>query len=477
MRTAWCIAFAIVCTVVLVGCTSTTPTSSDNTLQSRLVAEVSGAGAVTHLEMLQRIADNNGGNRASPGPGYDASVDYVAAILRDAGYEVSTPTFRMANTTVRNVIAQTRTGSPERVVMAGAHLDSVPEGPGINDNGSGVSALLEIAVRLGGSPEVSNAVRFAWWGAGEVDLNGSTHYVETLSADERDRIALYLNVDMAASPNPGYLVRGGEGDGSHDDAAGSAAVARVLVDQLAAAGVTAETVELDGGSDYAPFIEAGIPSVGVESGDQQRKTAKQAERWGGRAGEVFDSCYHRACDRLDNINATASTATPTRSPAPSPTSRCRPIASPDEKQRVFSGRVRSTVGLGGRRLSCCVLSMFCGFPCGRVRPVPVHRQVVASAEPFEVSGDEILDPLQALLVGGFGAQRQRVRGGLHGALTPAQADSPVGVGPFGEFFVQLIIVDPHGRAEQRRTERTGLIVELVREQPPQLAVVRPQRPR
>ncbi|MGH3695767.1 MAG: M28 family metallopeptidase [Pseudonocardiaceae bacterium] len=294
-------AFAIVSAVVLIGCAG----PSGNTLQNRLVADVTGAGAFTHLEMLQRIADNSGGNRASPGPGYDASVDSVAGILRNAGYEVSTPTLRVDTTTIRNVIAQTRTGNPERVVMAGAHLDSVPEGPGINDNGSGVAALLEVAVRLGGSPEVSNAVRFAWWGSEEVDLNGSTHYVETLSRDDRNRIALYLNVDMVASPNPGYRVQGGKGSGSRAGPAGSATVARVLVDQLAAAGVTADTIEFDDGSDYVPFIKAGIPTGGIESGDRQRKTAEQAARWGGRAGEVFDSCYHKACDRLDNIDSTA----------------------------------------------------------------------------------------------------------------------------------------------------------------------------
>ncbi|MDQ3763731.1 MAG: M28 family metallopeptidase [Actinomycetota bacterium] len=295
-------AFAIVSAVVLVGCASGAPAPSDNPLQNRLVADVTGAGAFPHLEALQRIADNNGGNRASPGPGYEVSVDYVAGVLRDAGYQVSTPTFRVRDTKVRNVIAQTRTGNPERVVMAGAHLDSVEEGPGINDNGSGVAALLEIAMRLGGSPPVSNAVRFAWWGSEETGLHGSTNYVEELSEDDRDRIALYLNLDMVASPNPGYLVQGSEGH-SPD---GSATVARVLVDQLAVAGVTAETTEFeDGGSDYGPFIEAGIPSAGVLTGDSQEKTAEQAARWGGRAGEVFDPCYHRACDRLDNVDATA----------------------------------------------------------------------------------------------------------------------------------------------------------------------------
>ena len=309
MHLAYRVAAAIACAAVLVGCTSAAPAPpsapSDSSLQRRLVAEATGTGAFRHLEVLQRIADENGGNRDSPGPGYDASVDYVAAVLRNAGYAVSTPTFTVDGTNVRNVIAQTMTGSPDRVVMAGAHLDSVAAGPGINDNGSGVAALLEIAVRLGGSPPVGNAVRFAWWGSEEDNLDGSTHYVESLTEDDRDRIALYLNLDMLASPNSGYLVQGGEGRGSKSGPAGSAVVAGVLADQLAAAGVDAETTQFAGDSDYAPFVDADIPSGGVLSGDVQRKTAEQAARWGGRAGEYFDPCYHSACDRLDNVNPTA----------------------------------------------------------------------------------------------------------------------------------------------------------------------------
>ena len=56
------------------------------------------------------------------------------------------------SSSTRNVIAQTKTGSTADVVMVGAHLDSVPEGPGINDNGSGVAAVLETALQLGPSP-------------------------------------------------------------------------------------------------------------------------------------------------------------------------------------------------------------------------------------------------------------------------------------------------------------------------------------
>jgi aminopeptidase S len=300
---------------VLSGCTSTAPTESQlppvtSPLHSELVAGVSGAGTMPHLEALQRIAESNGGNRATPGPGYDASVDYVVGVLRDAGFDVTTPTFTMRRRgqefTVRNVIAQTRTGSPDHVVMAGAHLDSVRRGPGINDNATGVASLLEIGTRMGGSPPITNAVRFAFWGAEEIDLNGSRAYVEALTPQERDAIALYINIDMVASPNAGYFVQGGgAGRGSRSGPPGSATVGRVLMEELTAKGVAAELTRFDGGSDYVAFIEANIPTGGVYAGDEQIKTPEQAEAWGGEAGVVFDVCYHQACDRMDTVHRTA----------------------------------------------------------------------------------------------------------------------------------------------------------------------------
>jgi aminopeptidase S len=301
---------------LLAGCTTAAPprpaAGPDNPLQRELVAAVTGDGAGPHLQALQRIADENGGNRASPGPGYEASVEYVAGVLRDAGWQVSTPTYPVTvedtgeRITLRNVIAQTRTGDTGRVVMAGAHLDSVPEGPGINDNASGVAALLEIATRLGGSPPVTNAIRFAFWGSEEVDLNGSTEYVRALSAADRRNLLLYLNLDMLASPNPGYFVQGGSGSGADETGPpGSAEVARVLLEQLAAAGVAAETTEFDGESDYAAFVDAGVPSGGVLAGDAQPKSDEQVEAWGGQADEDFDSCYHSACDRIENLDQPA----------------------------------------------------------------------------------------------------------------------------------------------------------------------------
>jgi aminopeptidase S len=288
----------------MAACSAPTTSPATYPLQRQLEAAASGTGALAHLRKLQRIADENGGNRASPGPGYAASVDYVAGVLRKAGWKVSTPEFDVEGDRIRNVIAQTKTGDPDQVVMAGAHLDSVSDGPGMNDNGSGSAALLELAVRMGGSPKVTNQVRLAWWGAEEVDMDGSTHYVETLSRADRRKIALYLNLDMVASPNVGYLVEG-KGGCDEDAADGSEEVARVLSERLTATGVTPEIIEFMCDSDYMPFMEAGIPTTGAFTGDDEQKNRRQARRWGGRAGEDFDPCYHEACDGLDNVNVQA----------------------------------------------------------------------------------------------------------------------------------------------------------------------------
>jgi aminopeptidase S len=285
----------------------------DGQLGQQLKGAVGDAGALVHLQELQRIADQNGGNRASASPGYLASVDYVSGVLRAAGFDVTTPDYPLSRrhrgeegrTTSQNVVAQTRTGDPTHVVMIGAHLDSVKEGPGIVDDGSGVAALLEIATRLGPSPAVRNVVRFGLWGSEETGAQGSTGYVDGLSADERGKIMLYLNVDMIASPNAGYFVQGGTGDDvSKAGPPGSAAVADVLAAQLASTGVDAERITFVG-DDETPFVAAGIPSAGAENGDRRKKTEEQARAAGGQAGEVYDPCYHQACDRLENVDRTA----------------------------------------------------------------------------------------------------------------------------------------------------------------------------
>ncbi len=410
------------------------------------VGEVTSAGladAVTldrvmgHVRAFQQIADNHDGTRASGTPGYDASVDYVAGQLREAGFEVTTPEFgykrfdlgpvkfsadgrdvkghvleysvgtrepvtakpvtvaatgcapadfpaevrgsfavitrgtctftdkaRHAESagavgvvivnnedgppfgltldtddvpdipvlgvarddaaqvreaeqlrlsvdaettpvTTRNVIAETRTGTPDDVVMAGAHLDSVTEGPGMNDNASGSSAVLETALRLGSSPRVPQRVRFAFWGGEEDGLLGSTEYVGGLDAAGRRALALYLNFDMLASPNGGYFTYDGddsERKGAPAGPAGSDGIERVFAKFYADRGIPLGPVDFDGRSDYGPFIAVGIPAGGVATGAERRKTEKEAEMWGGKAGEAFDPNYHSPRDTIDNVD-------------------------------------------------------------------------------------------------------------------------------------------------------------------------------
>jgi Zn-dependent M28 family amino/carboxypeptidase len=188
--------------------------------------------------------------------------------------------------------------------MVGAHLDSVPAGPGIDDDGSGVAVVLQLADALAREVIVPrNRIRFAFWGAEELGMLGSQHYVEGLSAEDRANISVYLNFDMLASPN--YVRFVFDGDGSavgNPGPPGSAAVERTFSEYLTSQGLAFEPTELDGRSDYGPFASAGVPVGGLFSGADGLKTQDQAVRYGGTAGKPFDGCYHQACDTIDNIN-------------------------------------------------------------------------------------------------------------------------------------------------------------------------------
>lgn len=212
----------------------------------------------------------------------------------------------------RNVLAQTKTGSTHDVVMVGGHLDGVPAGPGINDNGSGVAAVLETALQMGSSPAVHNAVRFAFWGAEEIGLLGSANYLQSLNVDELKDIALYLNFDMLASPNPGYFTYDGDQSAPRDPQQaparvpeGSAGIERTLVSYLKSAGRTAQDVTFEGRSDHDGFIRAGIPIGGIFSGAEGKMTAEQARLWGGTADQPYDPNYHQKTDTLDHIDRSA----------------------------------------------------------------------------------------------------------------------------------------------------------------------------
>ena len=211
---------------------------------------------------------------------------------------VTTDTINDKRTT-SNITADTSRGRPGNVVVVGAHLDSVTAGPGINDNGSGTATLLAMAQQFHKLGQVKNKVRFAWWGAEENGLIGSTYYVDHLTAAQKKKIALNLNFDMLGSPNYVRFVYDGDAAGTP---AGSGAIEKTFVDYYKSRGLPVEATPFDGRSDYGPFIDAGIPAGGVDSGAEGVKTADEAKVYGGTAGEQYDPCYHQACDTYDNVS-------------------------------------------------------------------------------------------------------------------------------------------------------------------------------
>ncbi|MEW2412700.1 M28 family metallopeptidase [Streptomyces sp. NPDC046866] len=208
-----------------------------------------------------------------------------------------------------NVIAETQGGDENNTVFLGAHLDSVAAGPGINDNGSGSAGILQVAQRLAGDQKkIKNKVKFAWWSAEEFGLLGSEAYVGGLTDAQKKQIKLYLNFDMIASPNAAYFVYDGDDSdhvGSGPGPEGSAQLEKGISDFLDARGIPHEGSDFTGRSDYGPFIEAGIPSGGTDTGAEGIKTAAQAAKFGGEAGVAYDVNYHGKGDTLANINQKA----------------------------------------------------------------------------------------------------------------------------------------------------------------------------
>jgi Zn-dependent M28 family amino/carboxypeptidase len=237
---------------------------------------------------------------------YSAGVELAGSTAADVELAVDT---RSEFRSTENVLADSRCGAPAHTVVVGAHLDSVPEGPGINDNGSGSAVVLEIAEQLAKLPcqgphaAVQSRVRFAFWGAEELGLLGAEHYVSSLPAEQLAEIALNLNFDMLGSPNFVRFVY--DGDGSDTELVGppgSEQIEAFFLDHFAALGLPAAPTAFDGRSDYGPFIERGIPAGGLFSGAEALKTEAEAALFGGTAGLAHDPCYHQACDTVDNVS-------------------------------------------------------------------------------------------------------------------------------------------------------------------------------
>ncbi|OAA55757.1 aminopeptidase Y [Cordyceps fumosorosea ARSEF 2679] len=257
--------------------------AADQLTADKIASDITVEGLRNTLQKFEQIARDNNGNRAHGTSGYNASRDFIVEHLEKQlgdsfDFYVQKFTFDRSRLPSWNIIAETKLGDPNNVVMLGAHLDGVRAGPGINDDGSGSAAILEIATSLKNYTGLKNKIRFGWWGAEELGLYGSIHYVDNLNESEKAKIRFYFNYDMIGSIRPDLVV--------YSNNAAHMYGAKPLFEYLTAAGASPKYERFDGGSDYVPFVAAGIPSSGIFTG----------------IDNGADPCYHRACDDLTNIN-------------------------------------------------------------------------------------------------------------------------------------------------------------------------------
>jgi aminopeptidase S len=281
----------------LVGTAVLTPAAAAPAAPVTVLAapDISVTNVQAHLTQLNTIATQNGGTRRAGTAGYTASVSYIQTRLQAAGYTVALQDCTSCTYRSNNLIADWPGGDTNNTIMFGAHLDSVSAGPGINDNGSGSASLLENALALASAnPQMVKHVRFAWWTDEEQGLNGSEHYVNSLTSAQRTAIKAYYNFDMVGSTNGGYFINRVNSV--------EATPLKAYWDSLGLQ--PEENVEGQGRSDDYSFQQGGINTSGYAAGASARKTTAQAAKWGGTANAAYDPCYHRSCDTTANISAT-----------------------------------------------------------------------------------------------------------------------------------------------------------------------------
>ncbi|CAF4156226.1 unnamed protein product [Rotaria sordida] len=228
---------------------------------------------------------------------------------------------------VGNICADTPTGDATQTIVIGGHSDSVPAGPGINDNGSGSAANLGLAVALARLFETSTyekykyRVRFCWWGAEEVGLLGSDFHVQQagISTVVGERLIDYLinlNYDMLGSPNYMFGIYDARTANNNTPAhalPGSHKITNLYREWFIRQNLPWNNTDFSGRSDYGPFLAKGIVAGGLFSGADDMKSLDERNYYdkmlgqglGGIAGAIHDPCYHRACDSIQNINVFA----------------------------------------------------------------------------------------------------------------------------------------------------------------------------
>lgn len=246
---------------------------------------IGSAVPMAHLQQLMSFASANGNTRVIGSAGFTSTVNYIKAQLDALGWTTTVQNFTTGGKKAANVVAEWPYGDATHVIMAGAHADSVKAGPGINDNGSGVAALLANAAAISQSGlRPAKRIRFGFWGAEEQGDVGSAYYVSHLASGESKKIDAYLNFDMV-----GNKAENGRAVGWSLYVEGqSNGLNAPFKSFFAAKGITVNAaLDTDDRSDHAAFKRAGVKVTGVSSV---------------RSLNELGACYHRACDDLTDVD-------------------------------------------------------------------------------------------------------------------------------------------------------------------------------
>ncbi|CAF1165161.1 unnamed protein product [Adineta steineri] len=254
-------------------------------------------------------------------------VDAAQDPLKNVGVRLIITMADESRYPVGNICADTPTGDATQTIVIGSHSDSVPAGPGINDNGSGSAANLGLAIALARLfqtstyPQYKYRVRFCWWGAEEVGLLGSDFHVKqadnaTTVGERLQDYLINLNYDMLGSPNYIFGIYDGRTANANTPPQalpGSNKITALFRSWFEQQKLPWDYTDFSGRSDYGPFLAKGIVAGGLFSGADERKSFEQRDRYdqmlgqgmGGVAGAIQDPCYHQACDSIQNINVFA----------------------------------------------------------------------------------------------------------------------------------------------------------------------------
>ena len=205
---------------------------------------------------------NDIGVRVRATRGERAGIGFVARRFRALGYNVHIQEFGVDGRRSHNVIAWWP-GAQRYPLVVGAHIDTVRDSPGANDNASGIAVMLE-AARIFAGRRQARWIRFVAFGSEEYGSNGRHHvgsqkYVRRLGEEGRSRLAGMISVDMVADGKP--LIIGTAGIGPER-------VARTLYRKLRRSGISVTYKITCDCSDNGPFERAGMPASFMWSGSE-----------------------------------------------------------------------------------------------------------------------------------------------------------------------------------------------------------------